>query len=500
MGTDTATSTLVWGAYLRISEDPHDTQRGVTRQREDASEALIKQGGDTSSVRWYVENDTSAWKKRKVKVTDPTGRVYDGYRVIRPLWHKALHELRTGTTNALVVWDLDRLARDPRDLEDAIEAVEHYGATIVSGTASEIDLSTESGRLSARLHVMIANKSSADTARRVRRAHLENAQNGKAVGGRRPFGYNDDKVTIRESEAALIREAAADVLAGVKLATIADRWNAAGVATVMGTTWTGGQILQLLRSPRIAGWRVHRVTGTKWSAVPPVALDRNGNPVRGKWEPVLDEATHKALAALLSNKPERRKHVPRRNARTYLVTGLLRCAACNALMYGNRVSAEAHYYKCDTKGCTNSASGRGVDAWVGQLVVERSELVEANEASATQPTNDRLRELNQQIDDSAEMIEDIMAAYRAKQIPARVAFKNVSQLEDSRDAVLAERDALEAELAVGAPEAIDSETWAGMETDRRRAAAERVLDAVYVHRAVKRGNQFDPSRLDPLWK
>ncbi len=500
MGTDTATAALTWGAYLRISEDPHDTQRGVTRQREDAADAIGKQNGDLGTVCWYVENDTSAYKKRKVTVKDPTGREYVGYRVVRPLWHQALHDLRTGKINALAVWDLDRLARDPRDLEDAIEAVEHYGARITSATASDVDLSAESGRLSARLHVMIANKSSADTARRVRRAHLENAQNGKAVGGRRPFGYNDDKVTIRESEAALLREAAADVLAGAKLTAVAARWNIAGVATVMGTRWTGGQVLQLLRSPRLAGWRIHRPTGTKWSAVPPVALDKQGNPVRGEWQPVLDDATHKALVALLTSKPERRKHVPRRNARTYLVTGLLRCASCNALMYGNRVSNAHHYYKCDTKGCTNSASGIGVDGWVGQRVVERSELVEANEASPAAPSNDRLRELNRQIDDVAEMIDDIMAAYRARGIPARVAFANVSQLEESRDAAVAERDALEAEMAAGAPETIDADTWAAMDTDRRRAAAERVLNVVYVRRATKRGNTFDATRLDPVWR
>lgn len=493
-------SNLTWGAYLRISEDPHDTQRGVNRQRDDAESVVARLGGDSSAVSWYVENDTSAWKKRKVQVTDPTGRVYDGFRVIRPLWHTALHDLRTGKINALVVWDLDRLARDPRDLEDAIEAVQHYGATIVSGTSSEIDLSTESGRLSARLLVMIANKSSADTARRVARAHLENAQKGKAVGGRRPFGYNDDKVTIRESEAALLREAAADVLAGTKLSAIAERWNAAGVMTVMGTTWTGGQILQMLRSPRHAGWRIHRVTGSKWTAVPPVAVGRDGEPVRGQWEPILDEGTHKALVALLTNKPERRKNIPRRNRRQYLVTGLLRCATCNSVMYGNRVSDEAHYYKCDTKGCRNNASGRGVDSWVAQRVVEYSELIEGQDLAATQPSNDRLRELNQHIDDITWMIDDLMAEYRERRIVARVAFANVSKLEEARDGVVVERDELEAELAVSAPEEVTSTTWEAMDTDRRRSTAERVLDAVYIRPATKRGNHFDVSRLDPVWR
>jgi hypothetical protein len=39
-----------------------------------------------------------------------------------------------------------------------------------------------------------------------------------------------------------------------------------------------------------------------------------------------------------------------------------------------------------------------------------------------------------------------------------------------------------------------------MDVDHRRAAAERVLQAVYVRRATKRGNVFDRSRLDPVWR
>ncbi len=492
-----------WGAYLRISEDPNDTQRGVSRQREDAAAAIARLGGDPDTVRWYVENDTSAFKKRKIKVTDPTGREYDGYRVVRPIWHEALHDLRSGTVSALMVYDLDRLARDPRDLEDAIEAVEHYGADIVSATSADTNLATESGRAMARFMVTMANKSSADTARRVRRAHLASAQEGRAVGGRRPFGYQEDKVTVRESEAALIRKAAADALNGVLLETIAQEWNEAGVQTVTGSApWTGGKLLQLLRSPRIAGWRVHRPTGTKWTPVPPVALDKNGDPVRGKWDPIIDDATHRALVALFAGKVDRRKVIPRRNARRFLMTGLLRCAECGGRMYANK-QGESHYYRCDNRegGCTNSASGRGVDAWVGQQVIERSELIAANRGTANPKTSERLDELNDQIDATDELIEDIMSAYRAKQIPGRVAFANASKLEEARDAAMAERDALEAEAAADEPEAVDAEQWEAMGTDRRRAAAERVLEAVYVKRANSpTGNKFDTARLDPIWK
>jgi hypothetical protein len=182
------------------------------------------------------------------------------------------------------------------------------------------------------------------------------------------------------------------------------------------------------------------------------------------------------------------------------MSGLLRCALCDGPMFANRVSDDAHYYRCDTAGCSNSASGKGVDAWVGERVVERSELVAAQEAPNMAGPDARLAELSTQIDDIKAMIEDVMAALRTRAITAATALPNVAKLEESLEPVLAERDALLAETALSAPEALDADAWAAMDVDRRRAAAERVLQAVYVHKATKRGNRFDASRLDPVWK
>ncbi len=68
------------------------------------------------------------------------------------------------------MYDIDRLTRDSRNLEDAIEVVEHFGKPIIDITGS-LDLLTDNGRTMARVIVATANKSSADTARRVRRKH-----------------------------------------------------------------------------------------------------------------------------------------------------------------------------------------------------------------------------------------------------------------------------------------------------------------------------------------
>jgi site-specific DNA recombinase len=62
------------------------------------------------------------------------------------------------------------------------------------------------------------------------------ARNGQGKGGgSRPFGYDKDRVTIRESEAELIREAATRVLAGEGLRSVVKDFERRGIRTVSGT-------------------------------------------------------------------------------------------------------------------------------------------------------------------------------------------------------------------------------------------------------------------------
>jgi hypothetical protein len=182
-----------------------------------------------------------------------------------------------------------------------------------------------------------------------------------------------------------------------------------------------------------------------------------------------------------------------------MLSGLLRCGECSGPMYGNKVG-KTHYYRCDSGEHSNTASGRGMDAWVSEQVVLRSELLSAVETGTPTPALGNLAAKQSALADVNEMIDDIMAAFKARTISASVAFKNVEQLEVVRDALLRERDVLEAEALASNAETIDADIWATLDTDRRRAACERSLSTIYVRTATRRGNQFDTSRIDPVWR
>ena len=469
--------------YCRISHDTEGEALGVARQAEDCRTLAERNGLTVVDV--YTDNDVGASANSRKKH--------------RPEYDRMLADARAGKVGVILAYSNSRLTRRLRELEDLIRLHEQHGTRIFTVVSGEDNLGTADGRMVARIKASVDAGEAERTAERVTRKHLEFAQAGKVVGGgNRPFGWEADQVTIRPYEAVLLREAAADVLAGLPLGRIAKRWNDAGVTTSTGRPWTHTQLLQLFRSPRLAGWRVHRTKDTKWTPVPPVAVGKDGQPVRGQWAPILDDATHRALVVALTT-PDTRSRIPRKGARNYMLSGLLRCGDCSGPMYGNKVG-ETHYYRCDSAGHSNTASGRGMDAWVSDQVVLRSEILSAVETGTPTPARENLAAKQAALADVNEMIDDIMAAFKTRTISASVAFKNVEQLEVTRDALLRERDVLEAEALASTSETVDAATWSTMDTDRRRAACERSLSAIYVRTATRRGNQFDTSRIDPVWR
>ena len=64
----------------------------------------------------------------------------------RPQYQRMLADIRDGKIDALVAWDLDRLYRLPRELEDLIDLADEHRLALATVTG-DVDLSTDNGRL-----------------------------------------------------------------------------------------------------------------------------------------------------------------------------------------------------------------------------------------------------------------------------------------------------------------------------------------------------------------
>jgi site-specific DNA recombinase len=167
--------------YVRISDYPEGLEKGVDRQEADCRAFAEAHGMVVVEV--FRENDTSAFKQRTI--TLPSGEKVR--RVVRPRFRAMLQLLAKGGGDAMVAYDLDRAVRDPRDLEDLIDAKVLYGFDVHS-TTGNLRLDTDSDVAMARVLVAMANKSSADTARRVARAARQGLSRVAGMAGPPPTG------------------------------------------------------------------------------------------------------------------------------------------------------------------------------------------------------------------------------------------------------------------------------------------------------------------------
>src|SRR5947209_5645390 len=181
--------------YCRISQDRAGAGLGVTRQEEDCRALCERRGWVVAEV--YADNDVSAYSGKP-----------------RPAWQQLISDVQAGAVGAMVSWHVDRLTRSPRELEDVIDLADKHGIELATVTG-EVDLSNPTGRLIARMLGAAARHEAEHKAERQKRQRRQAAEAGRvAGGGKRPFGYADDRITVIDDEAAIIRECAGRALSG----------------------------------------------------------------------------------------------------------------------------------------------------------------------------------------------------------------------------------------------------------------------------------------------
>jgi site-specific DNA recombinase len=385
-----------------------------------------------------------------------------------------LADLEAGTVQGIVVYDLDRLARQPADLERIIKTYD-CKPLVFATVQGDIDLSTPDGRTMARVMVAFANKAGMDTARRVARQKLEKATNGVGFSNYRPFGWNEDRLTLNEPEAEILRQAARDVLAGTGLFVICGRLNRQGIKTARGNVWKTHAMRRVLRAPRIAGFAVYQRE---------LLTDSGGNPVRGKWEPILDEATWRAVDNILGNTKSRVERKP-----GGLLTNIARCGKCGAGMIVARKKG-TFYYLCrgpDSGGCAGTGiSGPRLEAQIKDLLFAYLD----KRLEVPQPVwEDQTR-----LDEVNSKIAELMEQYRVG-MSGSIVFPMIRRLEDERNNLQTEQASF---IKIKARKQITlTGEWEDLDLYAKREVIQSVIEAVVI-RPTGRTGLYDPSRVDVI--
>jgi DNA invertase Pin-like site-specific DNA recombinase len=297
--TPRAAGPISAGVYVRISDDRQGQALGVKRQEEDCLKLLKSKGWKLHKV--YRDNDISAFSGKT-----------------RPAYRELLGAIQTSAIRAVVCWHPDRLHRSTKELEPFIDLVNSARCEVATVQGGHYDLTTASGRMSAKIVGAVAQAESEHKSERLIRKHQQLAEDGKSAGGGRPFGFEPDRKTIRPAEAKLIREAAGRVLEGEAMRSVCRNWNDRHIATVGAAGgWSPAVLRRLLVSARISGRReVSHVDGRR------LDIGRITND-HAEWKGIISAADSDQLRHVLSG--HRRKGQPRE----YLLTGgIARCGRC----------------------------------------------------------------------------------------------------------------------------------------------------------------------------
>jgi DNA invertase Pin-like site-specific DNA recombinase len=325
--------------YLRISRDFTGEQLAVDRQRRDCLKIVKGRGWQLAGE--YVDNSISASDRRKD----------------RPGYNALVDAFESGEFDALVCYDLDRLSRQPRQLEDWIDAAEHRGLLLAT-VDTDTDLTTDNGRLFARVKLAVARSEVERKSARQRSAAHQRVELGKPPLGVRLLGYTSHGELV-PAEAATVRDMFARFEAGESLRGISEALTASGASPRHGgPRWNPSTVRGVLTNGRYCGRSTLRTKVKNGGRVEDVTLTGAGH-----WTPLIDEATFGLVADRLADPRRRTQHG---TDRKHLGSGLYVCGVCGSTMR----AFSGGRYRCP-RACVNR-SGVQVDAYV--LAVIRARL------------------------------------------------------------------------------------------------------------------------------
>lgn len=443
---------------------------GVKRQVADCRKLAASLGWTVADE--YVDNDVSAFSGKR-----------------RPEYERMLADLRDGLRDAVIVYHVDRLTRRPVELEQFVATVDAAGVKHVRFVVGDMDLGTGDGLMVARMLGAIAAHESATKSRRVRRKMEQNAEAGLPHGTwQRPFGYEDDKVTIRESEAVVLREVVDRFLSGESLRSLCAWMDAEGVTTPYGNEWRTTTLRHILRGGRIAGLR-----------------DHNGQVVgKAVWPGIITEEQRRRVLAVF----EQRKRSGRRAVQSYLLTGLLRCGKCGGKLFSSPREGSRRYVCVsgpDHRGCGGiHVTAEPLEALITEAVLFRLDTPQLGKALSG--TKGRDRDTAKVADDlgaQRKRLDELAAMFGAGEITRRewlAARKPIEAAIESAERRLAHQTGTAQLRGLAGQGAALREQWSGLNLGRQHAIVAAVLDHAVIGPGTPGAQALDPSRVHPVWR
>ena len=373
--------------YARVSSERQDVDLSVAAQMRALRDYARKNG--YLVAREYVDEAES-------------GRIAD-----RPEFRKMIDA--ASKTDApfreILVWKFSRFTRKREHAVAFKSMLRRKGVRVVSITEQADD--TPTGKLLEGIIESVDEFYSENLAQEVTRGMREAASRGFWIASRTPYGYN--RVMVQDGPkkrptlepdpdaSRVIRRIFDMAETGTGMLKIAQALNDEGIASPAGKLWSKNGIHFILRNEVYTGALVWGTNG------------------KGKDEPVRVEKAFPSIVSktrfrrvnrLMRSRAPKVAH-PRRVGSTYLLSGLVKCKACNRALSGQDAkSGKFSYYVCQ------SIMKRGKDACeTPRINARRFEELVVGKIRSNVLTDSNIRALVKVVD---EQMDSVVAEQRER--------------------------------------------------------------------------------------
>ena len=253
----------------------------------------------------------------------------------RPEFQRMISDSASGKFECVLVYKLDRFARNRYDSALYKKKLRDNGVKVVSATENITD--SPEGIIMEGLLEAMDEYYSAELGRKMRRGKEESFRKGRFIGHRAPFGYKvvDHRLVIDEAAAPIAQEIFQRFADGERQSKIIADLNKRGILNAAGHKWSKVNMSYMLSNRIYIG--VYAISTMEGESNWPAIISKE---VFDKAQEQKEASTHRA-----------------RESRTdydYILTGKMICANCGAHVCGvSTAHGKYHYYLCN-KRCADS--------------------------------------------------------------------------------------------------------------------------------------------------
>ena len=275
-----------------------------------------------------------AERQRYMIIGEYIDRALTGRNDDRPDFQRMLADARKKQFKYIIVWKLDRFARNRYDSAVHKADLKKYGVRVISATENITD--EPEGIMLEGLLESLAEYYSANLSKHVKRGMRESVLAGNYTGGIPPYGYKVEgkKLVVDENTAPIIRYVFDQYAKGVPKKKIIEELKERGDYLRSGRTLTFNTLQCILRNQKYIGKYIY-----------------DGQEITGCCEAIISEEVFNAVQKRLDS--VKRAPAAGKAHEEYLLQGKAFCGYCGTPLVGEsgrgRGGAIYHYYACGKK-------------------------------------------------------------------------------------------------------------------------------------------------------